>query len=102
MAGLLRVFSSSFFIAALAASAAVTLPPLPDGAAVVIMAPWVGPTSGVELVAAAGGRLLSTERDGFLIRARFEGPAYLSRLYAGGAVLVLRGEAQPCGSGEAA
>ena len=102
MAGLSRIVSSTFFAGAFTAAVTVALRPLPGEVALVVLPPWIAPEAGLHLVIQAGGSLLSAGGGGRLVRARFESPLGLSGLYAGGAVLVVRGSASPCSPAEVA
>jgi hypothetical protein len=66
-----------------AVAAAMTFTAAP-GASVAILAPRA---SGIAAVASAGGRIL--DAGPFLVVARFDGPGFVPRLYAAGALLVL-------------
>lgn len=67
-----------------------------------MLPPWISSPAGIELVGDAGGRLLSVEGGGRLIRATFDREDFLARLYGRGLTLVLRSRSLPCAPGDPA
>ena len=91
-----RVLASSFFALAFLASAGVAVTPDDGAPALVVVPPWLPAEAGLQIVLDAGGRVLEAESGGRLIRARFDEPDFLSRLYGRGAALVVATGARPC------
>lgn len=94
-----RLLAPSFFGLALFGSLAVALRPASGEAATIVLPPWIASPAGIELVAGAGGRLLSVTAGGRLIRATFETDDFLGRLWGRGITLVVRARSAPCSSG---
>jgi hypothetical protein len=91
-----RVVAPSFFVLALVVCAGVALRPIPDNPALVIVPPWLPAEAGLQIVLEAGGRVLASEGEGRVIRARFDQPGFAGQLYARGAALVLASNDRPC------
>ena len=92
-----RFIAPAFFLVALLTAVAIRLLPH-DGGPVAVLA-WPPEDGGVaaRVIAAAGGRLLTAGQGGFLI-AQSDEAGFADRLYAAGALLVMRADAVPCGA----
>jgi hypothetical protein len=78
-----------FAVTAALVPAALALAPRPESPITVVMPPWAAAGEAVRIVAAAGGTLVATAREGRVAIARSPADDFVASLHRAGAFLVI-------------